>query len=394
MKELYTIFIVFSTIQSIQTALPASQCMSLKGSRYCKEFGQFTVPKDPSPWLRSLYNQTDLVRPRFETVEDFDKLLDAELVNIASTFFNRGYGCTMNGRDRYETTILCGAYIQVSNGVNIPLENYRCGTSIAKVCSSTLTDWYDSLENAIKDPNICPLNETERAKALSTVAAGRISDANVDWLSGKPENKCIDGRVNEKARCGYSTDAMAKKMNCPSMLVSSESSNTGLGAGEIIGIVCAVIGAVLITGVSVMAYRKRRGMNTAKIHKSSADSEEENNSDNRSPTVMISPLSYKSQQKFHYPDLHVDIPPPSLPRTAADSSWPNSVSTDSTVFTAVEDFASPSNVDEVVIRKGDQVYIEEIFDDGWALGRNLTTGVTGMFPMTAFEGPTIINPSS
>lgn len=156
---------------------------------------------------------------------------------------------------------------------------------------------------------------------------------------------------------------MAKKMNCPSMLLSSESSTTALGAGEIIGIICAVIAAVLITGVSVMAYRKRRGKNTARIHKPTADSDEESNYNNRSPTIIMSPLSYKSQHKFHFPA------PPSLARTAADHSWPNSVSTDSTVFTAVEDFASPSNVDEVVIRKGDQVYIEEIFDDGWALGR-------------------------
>ncbi|KAI9145829.1 hypothetical protein BKA69DRAFT_1045811, partial [Paraphysoderma sedebokerense] len=373
MNTLYTIFIFLAAIQSIQAALSPSQCMPLNGSRYCREFGQFIVPKNPSPWLRALYNQTMMERPPFETVEDLDRMFDTDLVNIASAFFQRQYGCSMKGYDRYETTILCGAYVQVSNGINISLEDYRCGTSFARVCSSTLTDWYDSLEKAIKDPSICVMNETDRKAALTKVAVGRDLDSKVDWLSGRPENNCIDGRVNENARCGYSTDAMAKKMKCSSKELSTGGlvkTSSGLGAGEIFGIVSAVIGAVLIAGFSVMAYRKRKQLKSTRVYDSSTSMKEKRNSDISSPTALMSSPSYDSHQKFHHIfPLHVDVPAPSLARTAPSHSSANSVSTGSTVFTAVGEFASPSNIDEIVIRKGDQVYVQEVFDDGWALGR-------------------------
>lgn len=37
--------------------------------------------------------------------------------------------------------------------------------------------------------------------------------------------------------------------------------------------------------------------------------------------------------------------------------------------------------DEIICTSGDIIWVEEEFDDGWAMGQNLTTGSSGIFPM-------------
>lgn len=42
----------------------------------------------------------------------------------------------------------------------------------------------------------------------------------------------------------------------------------------------------------------------------------------------------------------------------------------------------PSNPDEIAFNKGDQILLKQVFDDGWALGVNQSTGMEGMLPLT------------
>ncbi|KAI9345592.1 hypothetical protein BDR26DRAFT_893308 [Obelidium mucronatum] len=42
-------------------------------------------------------------------------------------------------------------------------------------------------------------------------------------------------------------------------------------------------------------------------------------------------------------------------------------------------------VDQLRMAPGDQVIIDETFDDGWAVGTNLTTGMAGLFPVTVVK---------
>ncbi|KXS10638.1 hypothetical protein M427DRAFT_467830 [Gonapodya prolifera JEL478] len=45
-----------------------------------------------------------------------------------------------------------------------------------------------------------------------------------------------------------------------------------------------------------------------------------------------------------------------------------------------------TNPDEISIREGDEVFVKEMYPDGWALGSNVTTGnQTGFFPMAALD---------
>ncbi|TPX48984.1 hypothetical protein CcCBS67573_g10181, partial [Chytriomyces confervae] len=52
---------------------------------------------------------------------------------------------------------------------------------------------------------------------------------------------------------------------------------------------------------------------------------------------------------------------------------------------AVYDF-TPSANDEVELRVGDMVELETSYDDGWAFGKNVTTGQSGLFPLDCLPG--------
>ncbi|KAI9224847.1 hypothetical protein BC828DRAFT_340138, partial [Blastocladiella britannica] len=48
----------------------------------------------------------------------------------------------------------------------------------------------------------------------------------------------------------------------------------------------------------------------------------------------------------------------------------------------------PQQDDELVLQPGDQVVVTAEFDDGWAVGQNLSRGgETGVFPMSALNRP-------
>ncbi|KAJ3061804.1 hypothetical protein HK102_008987, partial [Quaeritorhiza haematococci] len=53
---------------------------------------------------------------------------------------------------------------------------------------------------------------------------------------------------------------------------------------------------------------------------------------------------------------------------------------------------APGMEDEVELRVGDWVFVERAFSDGWALGRNQTSGHVGMFPLNCVVQVTTSSP--
>lgn len=108
-------------------------------------------------------------------------------------------------------------------------------------------------------------------------------------------------------------------------------SQSSSSAGTIIGSICAAIGAVLIAAVAVVTIQRRRS------HTAVATKE---------PAAMTSASSNKYRVIHEY---HQALP------------------------------------DEVELRKGDIVVVEQTHDDGWCKGKNLTTGGIGMCPIACLS---------
>ncbi|KAJ3168534.1 hypothetical protein HDU88_001424 [Geranomyces variabilis] len=72
---------------------------------------------------------------------------------------------------------------------------------------------------------------------------------------------------------------------------------------------------------------------------------------------------------------------------------------------SIGDISSPTNVraayphepvfsDEIDVRPGDQMLVEQVFQDGWAFGWNVRVGARGMFPLTtlSFDESALLSP--
>ncbi|CUS15136.1 unnamed protein product, partial [Tuber aestivum] len=63
------------------------------------------------------------------------------------------------------------------------------------------------------------------------------------------------------------------------------------------------------------------------------------------------------------------------------------IPTDATLLRVIHDFSARSP-DELTLRKGEHVELlekDDGFNDGWYLGRSLTTNVKGLFPQGEFS---------
>ncbi|KAJ3343283.1 hypothetical protein HDU93_009269, partial [Gonapodya sp. JEL0774] len=61
-------------------------------------------------------------------------------------------------------------------------------------------------------------------------------------------------------------------------------------------------------------------------------------------------------------------------------------------FTAVNEYRS-KGPDELDVRIGDEIMVEGVFPDGWAFGRNPTTGAQGVLPLIILEGAEYVMPN-
>ncbi|KAI9145831.1 hypothetical protein BKA69DRAFT_1045820 [Paraphysoderma sedebokerense] len=288
------------------------------------------------------------------------------------------------------------------------------------MCSSTLYEWYDSLEKGVKDPNICRLPEGDRQASLVRISSGRDADLKVEWLTGSPPS-CVDGKKNEDYKCGYLNEDVACKNQCPeakcgqgqsgSRLLPSGSSESNTSAIAIIG---GVVGGVAFIGLLGFAVylKKQRGKDDPKLdlknlpdlHSSAINSTaqtpmspQSGPSYNPSPLFTPQPVDGYQQQapasSLYSPPLQPSPPSPTKQQynqslqlhNAASPAYVSNESVSSVVKVATGEYLQPRNQDEIVVKKGDKVLIKEMFDDGWALGTNLSTGMEGIFPMSPFN---------
>ncbi|KAJ1558140.1 hypothetical protein HK096_003346 [Nowakowskiella sp. JEL0078] len=87
--------------------------------------------------------------------------------------------------------------------------------------------------------------------------------------------------------------------------------------------------------------------------------------------------SENSQPKF-FSRVEIEPPIPEVKKIAANS--PNSK-----LINVNVPYLNIQRTDEIILNKEDLVKVEITFQDGWAFGVNLTTGLRGYFPMNSFD---------
>ncbi|KAJ1546817.1 hypothetical protein HK405_006835 [Cladochytrium tenue] len=203
------------------------------------------------------------------------------------------------------------------------------------------------------------------------------------------------GPFPTRTKAGVGDKMSKKQTTTPSPTTSSSSGNSssskGLGGGAIAGIVLAsVCAAAVAVGTGMVFYRRRAAAVASR----------------QASSPYIKPARpFESIARLARDGRGADVPGPSV--WAADLNARNggggsggddgddaaSVGEDVPVLSpssdrrlrAVTYAYEPVQVDEIALDLGDVVRVHTAYDDGWAAGMNVTTGLFGTFPLACLD---------
>jgi hypothetical protein len=158
--------------------------------------------------------------------------------------------------------------------------------------------------------------------------------------------------------------------------------SSSLSAGAIVGI---VIGCIVFTALTILAFicicrrnRKKPLVNpflfisNSSSSTTQANTSKEYTNSNRNidePIAVVTPLETTSDKS----DLNTMIPSTATQTPSNDD------------FYVVVHPYPPQMPDELELNSGDIICLALNFDDGWALGFNVTTGLKGAFPLVCIS---------
>ncbi|KAL9548821.1 hypothetical protein MBANPS3_005496 [Mucor bainieri] len=313
-------------------------CLSLKGSTTCGAFQSFYISTTGRyPFLA---NVTDVAS--FDAaMKSYVKSSDSYLSTLGCA--NRAENLPTIPYARYSLTFLCATIIQ-DNYYSLPC-NYQYNLSPPPLCQSTCFDYTASLQAITGNTEVCP-NQQEQHSQLEN-----LNSSCVYW-SGLNVSGC-----------------------------------RSLSVGAIIGIIigCLVFAGVVGAFVFWFCYKKNKKQKYNGFMMNSQNQKHELH-DSSSALGYESLVSQQglnnnaSQQKMMTPppaiNTHNLAPPPPI-----NTLPTNSVQPVLDEFFEVKHPYPPQMGDELGLHVGDIVCVAMNFDDGWALGFNVTTGLKGVFPV-------------
>ncbi|KAG1459549.1 hypothetical protein G6F56_006140 [Rhizopus delemar] len=325
--------VLLSLLLSPSTAQDDS-CFSLGGSTTCAAFQDYYIS------LTGLATQY----PFLQNVTDI-KTFDAGMQSFVTSplLYLAPLGCTNKANlastipyARYSTTYLCSLLIQDAS-YSLPC-NYNKSLSPPPLCQQTCFDYMASVESLTNNTDTCP-NLVQQASNMVN-----MNSSCVYWSGLNGTDNCMIGLANEPDNCGFldatgacsychtnGTDTCCRSINCPKIAV-----------GAIIGIILGAIVFVAILGALLFIYKKKRKPNIAK-----QDSGVFGYESLASQRILTAKPQNQPMEEFY----EVKHPYP------------------------------PQMGDELGLHLGDIVCVAMNFDDGWALGFNVTTGLKGVFPV-------------
>ncbi|KAF9301823.1 hypothetical protein BGZ74_006225 [Mortierella antarctica] len=389
-------------------------CVSLADSTVCPSYKAYSVDTNKVNWLTGV----GITMKAFTDPKSFD-----EAANNATGFYTYDcFGKASTTHIAYQNTILCTLLVQEST--SCPNANQA-----PNLCAESCTLYQTSLK-AFAD-TACP--SSGAVKDSITKLTGTCNRSNQDWPNlQSTEATCVKATVNEQAFCGRgtaearceycktnTTDACCVGAPCTSPTANAttaatssavattattaavtpaptESKSTspipGLSMAAFGGIIAgAAVLLLLIIAMCICCMRRKKsnkGGNGGSKNLSRQIS-------NSSARYNIS--SPKIQEEGFGASSAAAIPSAPIPMTALPSlSAPEPIA--AVGAGAVAAGASKTSAgkqsycqalypyqasmaDELDLNPGDIVNVQRVFDDGWAVGVNMSSGNEGAFPV-------------
>lgn len=414
-----TLISIFLAVASAKDA--ENTCVSLANSKTCSAFSQFYIGL---PGLA--YDYPFLINTT--TIEEFDERL-LDYVNSTSDYLFP-LGCLSSNYNptipyaRYSLTRLCVGMIQ-NPSYSLPC-NFDNGLTPPPLCQSTCFEWVDSITHITQNPRVCS-DSTQRNTSLAS-----FTDQCNTWegFNGTIAENCISGIANEPYSCGFGNNTRAACGYCRTHADDeccqqvTYCNDAPLSAGAIVGIVIgSLVGAALIVFAAIWYYCRKRHhkhinpfthflpststsatlttqqpqQHQQPLPSSSAPPPPPPPSSSHQPQrytgtlnnggVMVNTSAFNNidlpfmSDKMEMTDEYksTTIPAPIRPSTESNSTPLNEE------FFVVIHAYPPQMPDELELNAGDIVCLALYFDDGWALGYNVTTGQKGAFPLVCIS---------
>ncbi|KAJ2155985.1 hypothetical protein GGF46_005484 [Coemansia sp. RSA 552] len=414
------LFVVCAALSIALVPLAQTECISLQDSQGCPGFAHEFISTNATSRF-SWYPYDDISafdRALSDYVVGQSNIDEFQSVFRCSGLDDLGGFSTDHGPSvvRYHRSMICADLIFSQDNLNecygdsierrgikddapeLQLVNIIAASNIAvrpsqptPLCRSTCESWLDSLHTIIANTTLCkPDKGNNREVSLDALRR----KCNLDMYNG-PSDRCVDGEANELKTCGYQrvedwckycdyatdyADVCASvgvavdgssldkaKKNKPGM--SDEDDGIG-GNAELeaelerqrrqermfraVAIVLSiVVGVCLIALIALVSMGHRVASAKSHSHHDLAPS------DGGASSTLLH-LGDGQAEKGDFVDCFV-----------ATVGKPRQV---------VRPFFARRE-DEISLKQGDTVTLQMAFDDGWVVGKNLTSGTEGTFPL-------------
>ncbi|TPX33194.1 hypothetical protein SmJEL517_g03874 [Synchytrium microbalum] len=393
----------------IPTAI-AQNCFQLTGSTTCSQFSN------------------DFIAPAagYTDVNSFDAYMRGRFDNnsIYSQSFAASYGCpNYNGTgQRYHISTFCALLVSQSATAG-------CTPPTKMLCSATCSAAISSLTNLFANPAICKASPDTASSASRTLTLGYYKTLCSTGTSTTTGCVAAESSVLETTRCGFFTMAeftaycaatpadtcctgggptgttvtVAGTTTAPVATMTMAATNNKIFGQSFFTIASAIIVTVLtvISIVGCCMLGRRKGITDwGEATKNMLGMKKKNK-------VEIEG-GYGSRKHDSYQDKDISYSPAALassgavtPVTAAHVKGGNGSKGIFQKFFGKKNVEThraianyiPTLEDEIQISVDDEVHIIESYDDGWAMGRNVTIKREGVFPLACLGLDEHLNPA-
>ncbi|KAI9313254.1 hypothetical protein BX666DRAFT_2030626 [Dichotomocladium elegans] len=378
--------LALATLWSVQSS--RAQCVLLSSSKACPAFSKFYVG------LPGLSNRYSFLA-NATNVDSFDQGLFA-YVKTANDYLTP-LGCSGPADNvpyaRYSLSRLCASLIQDATD-SLPC-NFQNNLTPPPLCQYTCESWVDSVTAISNDSSLCP-ESSNRADALSDLASQCMY-----WqgYNGTVSEGCIPGSVNEPGNCGFQDNQNGACQYCSANSTdeccSSVSCKGKLSAGAIAGIVigCVVGVAMICAAVLCFCLRRKRvrkdnyGFTTYVPPPKSDYQSRVDRTDSGSRRALVSHSNLSNSDHNNNASAPILTNSTTSPTTATDIQDPIPPFQEpclENLFIVVHPYP-PQRGDELRLHVDDIICLAVEFDDGWAIGYNVMTGLKGAFPTICVE---------
>ncbi|CAO3630706.1 unnamed protein product [Mucor hiemalis] len=400
------LLLLLSTATTTTMAQEEYPCFLLSNSTTCPAYnGYYISLVGNAKRYPFLSNVTDM--------SSFDAGMQAYVKSPPFYMFPTGCATNLDASKpipyaRYSLSYLCASIIQDSL-YSLPC-NYQNNLLPKPLCQSTCYGWTTDVDTLTNDTSMCP-NQVDKENTIEY-----LKSTCQYWSGLNATSYCVLGAVNEPNACGFEDKSRACtycKSNGQDICCQNVSGcMTALSVGAIIGIIigCLVFAGVIGALVYYFCYKKKNQRTKDGVSYSNngisnygfiMKTKVETNHDSTSAlgyeslasqgALVPHPPHEREEQRYNNnkpPQLSIQnnttplapLPPSQQPQGIGQ---PTDFSTTQTLeeFYEVKHPYPPQMGDELGLHVGDIVCVAMNFDDGWALGFNVTTGLKGVFPI-------------